>query len=88
MTRPRHVLDAVLDGVADPAAMPEPECKRLDPVRPGEPPVRRLTDAELVALREEMREAGQRMKARLRAREAARNAGTQRFLASADRLPS
>ncbi|HHL0209594.1 TPA: hypothetical protein ACQZPA_005169 [Klebsiella quasipneumoniae subsp. similipneumoniae] len=76
MTRPRHVLDAVLDGIADPAALPEPARKRLDPMRPGEPPVRRLTDAELDALREEMREAGQRMKARLRAREAARRAAT------------
>ena len=74
MTRPRHVLDAVLDGIADPAALPEPARKRLDPMRPGEPPVRRLTDAELDALREEMREAGQRMKARLRARAAAREA--------------
>ena len=76
MTRPRHILDAVLDGVADPAAMPEPARKRLDPMRPGEPPVRRLTDAELDALREEMRDAGQRMKARLRARETARRAAT------------
>ncbi|EFL5392030.1 hypothetical protein AA919_004263 [Escherichia coli] len=76
MTRPRHVLDAVLDGVADPATLPEPARKRLGPMRPGEPPVRRLTDAELDALREEMREAGQRMKARLRAREAARRAAT------------
>lgn len=74
MTRPRHILDAVLDGVADPAAMPEPARKRLDPIRPGEPPVRRLSPAELDALREEMRDAGQRMKARLRARAAAREA--------------
>ena len=76
MTRPRHVLDAVLDGVADPAALSKPARKRLDPMHPGEPPVRRLTDAELDALRQEMQEAGARMKARLRAREAARNAGT------------
>ncbi|MBV6885926.1 hypothetical protein KWH48_20890 [Xanthomonas campestris pv. euphorbiae] len=74
MTRPRHVLDAVLDGVADPAAMPEPARKRLDPMRPGEQPMRRLTREELDALRQEMREAGQRMKARLRARAAAREA--------------
>ena len=76
MTRPRHVLDAVLDGVADPAAMPEPARKRLDPMRPGEPPVRRLTREELDALLQEMQEAGARMKARLRARDAARTAAT------------
>ncbi|PLJ29894.1 hypothetical protein [Klebsiella quasipneumoniae] len=76
MTRPRHVLDAVLDGVADPAAMPEPARKRLDPIRLGEPPVRRLTREELDALRQEMQKAGARMKARLRARDAARNAAT------------
>lgn len=74
MTRPRHVLDAVLDGVADPAALPEAARRRLDPIRPGEPPVRRLSLDELDALREEMREAGQRMKARLRARADAREA--------------
>ncbi|WP_017154724.1 hypothetical protein [Xanthomonas phaseoli] len=74
MTRPRHVLDAVLDGVADPATLPDPTRKRLDPMRQGEPPVRRLSPGELDALREEMREAGQRMKARLRARAAAREA--------------
>lgn len=76
MTRPRHILDAVLDGVADSATLPEPVRKRLDPIRQGEPPVRHLTDAELDALRQEMREAAQRMKARLRAREAARSART------------
>lgn len=76
MTRPRYTLDAVLDGVADPAAMPEPARKRLDPIRPGEPPVRRLTADELDALRHEMQEAGARMKTRLRAREAARRAAT------------
>ena len=76
MTRPRHILDAVLDGVADPAAMPEPARKRLDPMQPGEPPVRRLTREELDALRQEMQEAGARMKARLRARDAARTAAT------------
>ena len=76
MTRPRYVLDAVLDGVADPATLSEPARKRLGPMQPGEPPVRRLTADELAALRQEMREAGARMKARLRAREAARNAGT------------
>lgn len=76
MTRTRYTLDAVLDGVADPAAMPEPARKRLDPIRPGEPPVRRLSPDELDTLRQEMREAGQRMKAYLRAREAARRAAT------------
>lgn len=76
MTRPRHVLDAVLDGVADPATLPERTRKRLGPMQPGEQPVRRLTREELDALRQEMQEAGARMKARLRAREAARNAGT------------
>ena len=76
MTRPRYVLDAVLDGLADPAALPQSARKRLGPMQPGEPPVRRLSPDELDALREEMREAGQRMKARLRARDAARNAGT------------
>lgn len=74
MTRPRYVLDAVLDGVADPATLPEPARKHLEPIREGEPPVRRLTADELDALREEMREAGQRMKERIRAREAARKA--------------
>lgn len=76
MTRPRYVLDAVLDGVADPAALPPSARKRLGPMQPDEPPVRRLTREELDALRQEMREAGQRMKARLRARDAARNAAT------------
>ncbi len=76
MTRPRYTLDAVLDGVADPAALPTSARKRLGPMQPGELPVRRLSLDELDALRQEMHEAGQRMKARLRAREAARNAGT------------
>ncbi|ECT4107448.1 hypothetical protein D5Q93_22085 [Salmonella enterica subsp. enterica serovar Muenster] len=76
MTRPRYTLDAVLDGVADPAALPTSARKRLGPMQPGEPAVRRLTREELDALRQEMQEAGARMKARLRAREVARNAGT------------
>lgn len=74
MTRPRYTLDAVLDGVADPAALPPSARKRLGPMQPDEPPVRRLSPSELDALREEMREAGQRMKERIRAREAARKA--------------